>query len=208
MNVENLLRKLVICLLTVLWLKMAYDLVFDFGPDSARSWFGLHAVISMTCFALLISASNLYLLVHRDLCCVTDTLTKQKKAVIVIAFLSSLFGCWASPSVIKFVDMYFIIPGIIVLLIISTERETKRTNRLAILGLSLLLLIPNDACKNPQNWWWVKKLGLSPLTYAMPVNAMLLLTAKGGGKLISVMVYALVCMYFIACVYHRWTGGY
>src|SRR5215216_3344597 len=50
----------------------------------------------------------------------------------------------------------------------------------AVIGLmvvSLLMLIPNDNCSNPFNYWWIEKIGASPLMYVPNVYAALFVTS-------------------------------
>ncbi|HBL28350.1 MAG TPA: hypothetical protein DD490_16070 [Acidobacteria bacterium] len=51
-----------------------------------------------------------------------------------------------------------------------------------LFGLDLLLLVPNDACANPFNAWWIAHLGASPLMF-VPVLAASLF---GAGALLGV----------------------
>jgi hypothetical protein len=52
----------------------------------------------------------------------------------------------------------------------------SRTKTAAVTGLlvmALLTLIPNDNCYNPFNYWWIEKIGASPLMYAPNLYATL-----------------------------------
>jgi hypothetical protein len=195
-------------LLTILWLKLAYDVVFNFGPESAHSWFPLRAVVAICAFSLAFSLLNIFVLVHPDDCGSSLTVTKTRKALIVAAFLGSLFSCWSTETHMKAVDMYLIIPAIILLLILSFEESAWKEARYTLLALSILLLIPNDKCANPQNWWWLNNVGASPMTYIAPVNILLCLMTKAGDRTsVRVVCIILVTLYYMACVYHRF-GGY
>ncbi|MBI3150667.1 MAG: hypothetical protein HYZ21_00895 [Chloroflexi bacterium] len=50
----------------------------------------------------------------------------------------------------------------------------------AVIGLAimaLLTLIPNDNCSNPFNYWWIEKIGASPLMYTPNLYAVLFVTS-------------------------------
>ncbi len=207
-NASRWLRCVLFLLLTILWLKLAYDAVFNFGPESAHSWFPLRAVIAICAFSLVFSLLNIFVLVHPDDCGPSLTVTKTRKALIVTAFLGSLFSCWLTETPAKALDMYLIIPAIILLLILSSEESVRKETHYVLLALSILLLIPNDKCANPQNWWWLNKVGASPMTYIAPVNILLCLTTKAGDRTsVRVGCIILAALYYMACVYHRF-GGY
>jgi hypothetical protein len=209
----NLLRWLqfvLFLLLSILWLKLAYDVVFDFGPESAREWFPLRAVISICTASLAFSLLNIFALVHPDECDRSLAVTKTRKALITTAFLGSFFACWLAETLTKALDMYLIIPTIILLLILSSDSGFRKRTHYIFLALSIFLLIPNDKCANPQNWWWINKIGASPMTYVAPVNILLCLTTKVGDRTsVRVVCVILVALYYLACVYHRLgDGGY
>jgi hypothetical protein len=207
-NASAWLQQLLLLLLTTLWLKLAYDVVFNFGPESAREWFPLRAVIGVCSISLVFSALNVFLLLHPDDCRPSSTVTKPRKALIAAAFLGSLFSCRVTETVAKGVDMYLAIPVIILLLILSAETNARKATHYVLLGLSILLLIPNDKCANPQNWWWINQVGASPMTYTAPVNALLWLTTRAGNRAsVRIVCTTVVVLYYMACVYHRF-GGY
>lgn len=206
--VEQLVRKILLCLLTILWLKLAYDLIFNFGPESARSWFPSYVVISMSGFSLFLALFNIYALAYGERCRPSLTLPKTRKALIVAAFLASIFSCWSADTPTKFVDMYIIIPAIVLLIIVSPDDDVSARTRYVLLILSALLLLPNDKCENPQNWWWINNVGASPLTYVLPVNVLLYLTTEAADRVIVKIASVVVVMYYAACVYHRLVGGY
>jgi hypothetical protein len=203
------LQQLLLLVLTTLWLKLAYDVVFNFGPESARFWFPLRAVIAVCSISLVFSALNVFLLVHPDDCRPSSMLTKPRKALIAVAFLGSIFSCWLDETVAKALDIYLVIPAIILLLILSAEANARRATHYVMLGLSIFLLIPNDKCANPQNWWWINHVGASPMTYAAPVNALLCLTTRAGNRpSVRIVCTTVVVLYYVACVYHCCFGGY
>ncbi len=62
--------------------------------------------------------------------------------------------------------------------------------------LALLLLVPNDACANPFNTWWIARIGASPLMFVPNLYASLF----GAGVLLHVHPrWNLVCL-VAACV--------
>lgn len=193
-------------LLSVLWLKLAYDLIFNFGPESARSWFPRYVVAAMSAYSLFLICLNAYLLFSLSRVQSEPRLTSIKKSLIIAAFLGSLFSCTTAQTVAKFVDMYFIIPAIILIVAAASQGLLAPKTRHLLLSLSLLLLIPNDTCENPQNWWWVCNIGASPLTYVLPINVLLPLTTSTPRRPILVVILVVVTLYYLACVYHRLAG--
>lgn len=75
-----------------------------------------------------------------------------------------------------------------------------------LLCASLLLLIPNDKCRNAFNYWWIAKVGASPLTY-LPTMLVILFGITGlYGKnkyLISLIVYGLCASALFLAFGHR-----
>ena len=90
----------------------------------------------------------------------------------------------------------------------APEGPLPRWRHYFLLLLSALLLVPNDLCENPQNWWWVQHVGASPLTYAAAVNALILLTTRGPSRRITHAAWVLALLCYAAGVYHRLVGGY
>jgi len=193
-------------LLSVLWLKLAYDLIFNFGPESARRWFPPYAVVAMSAYSLFLVGLNVYLLLSTYRVQAEPRLTGMNKSLIIAAFLASLFSCTLAQTAAKFVDMYFVIPAIILIVAAVPRDQLTPKIRYLLLSLSLLLLIPNDTCENPQNWWWVCRVGASPLTYVPPINVLLPLTTSSPRRPVLVVILVVVVLYYLACVYHRLVG--
>jgi hypothetical protein len=63
-----------------------------------------------------------------------------------------------------------------------------------LLGLGVLLLIPNDACNNPFNEWWIARLGASPLMFVPNMFAIIFAVAALTGvyKRINTLALAAV----------------
>jgi len=205
---EKILYSVLYSLLGALWLKLAYDLIFNFGPESARSWFPPYAVVAMSTYSLFLVGLNVYLLVSTFRLQAEPRLTSTNKSLIIAAFLASLFSCTTARTVAKFVDMYFIIPAIILVVASASQDLLARRTRHLLLSLSLLLLIPNDTCENPQNWWWICRIGASPLTYVPPINILLPLTRGTPRRPVLIVILVVVALYYLASVYHRLVGGY
>jgi hypothetical protein len=134
------------------------------------------------------------------------TLARTRKALIVAALLAGIFSCWSSEIPTKFMDIYLVIPAMVLLIIVSPENNVLPRTRYTLLILSLFLLVPNDICGNPMNWWWINKVGASPLTYACPVNVLLLLTMKKANRAVAGIVSVLVVLYYLGALYHRLRG--
>lgn len=70
----------------------------------------------------------------------------------------------------------------------------KETGIFILLCSGILLLIPNDKCYNPFNYWWIDKIGSSPLTY-LPTMFVILFGITGlygeNQKLIVTILFGL-----------------
>jgi len=55
-------------------------------------------------------------------------------------------------------------------------RRMKHPATTGLMLISLLLLIPNDNCANPFNYWWIETIGASPLMYVPNMYAALFVT--------------------------------
>ncbi len=82
----------------------------------------------------------------------------------------------------------------------------KEVSILILLISSFLLLIPNDKCYNPFNYWWIDNVGASPLTY-LPTMLVILFGITGlYGKnkyLIITIVYGLSVAALFIAIGHR-----
>ena len=54
--------------------------------------------------------------------------------------------------------------------------QMKQPATLGLMLISLFLLIPNDSCANPFNYWWIETIGASPLMYVPNMYAALFVT--------------------------------
>jgi hypothetical protein len=72
-----------------------------------------------------------------------------------------------------------IVPFIVLFLYL---RGKKEVGIFILLVSSLLLLFPNDECNNPFNYWWISKIGASPLTYLPTMYAILFAVTGLYGK--------------------------
>lgn len=99
--------------------------------------------------------------------------------------------------------------GLLVLPLIAAMLYYNNKKELAIfllLVMSFALLIPNDKCRNPFNYWWIQKVGASPLTY-LP-TMFVTLFAIGGlyGKnkyLTTLIIYAMCAGALFLAIGHR-----
>ena len=69
----------------------------------------------------------------------------------------------------------------------------------ALIGLmfvSLLMLVPNDNCSNPFNYWWIDTVGASPLMYVPNLYAALFVTSGlyGARPKIAVFLTMGICL--------------
>jgi hypothetical protein len=75
----------------------------------------------------------------------------------------------------------------------------SRRSGTALLGvvlLGFLLLVPNDTCRNPFNYWWLSTLGASPLMFVPNMYAVLFAVAalQGVNPRFNTLVLAWVCL--------------
>lgn len=75
-----------------------------------------------------------------------------------------------------------------------------------MLIMGFLLLIPNDKCRNPFNYWWIQKVGASPLTYlpTLFVTLFVICGLYGRNKyLTTLIVYGLCASALFLAIGHR-----
>ena len=207
MKYRQLAYRVTLVLFSAVWAKLAVGLVFFFGPESAREWFGTRAIVAMVSFSIAVIFLNFYFLVkspQRP----TLKISRSSRAVIVVAFLGGIFACWDAGTTIKFFQIYIVVPAIIVLLASSPDLAMGRWYTTTIVTLSLILLWPGDTCENPANWWWLNKFGASPLTYLFPINVLGVLAYNNLGVVARFVVPLVVAVYFVGSVYHRFVQGY
>jgi hypothetical protein len=65
---------------------------------------------------------------------------------------------------------------------------------IGLLVMALLTLIPNDNCANPFNYWWIEKIGASPLMYTPNLYAALFVTSGLYGIRPKVALFLTVCI--------------
>jgi len=205
---EKRIRLALYVVLTFLWLKMAYDLLFAFGPESARYWFPLRAVLCETAMALFLAGFNIYLLARLEHQAGQLCMTTPKKLLVVAAFLAGMLSCMDTATRMKFLDMYVIIPVTTLLIVAWSKNMDRFAVRYVLMFLAALLLLPNDKCANPPNWWWINNVNASPLTYALPVNVQLYMTMRSTNKFVMVATLTVVVLYHAGCIFHRWIGRY
>lgn len=96
-----------------------------------------------------------------------------------------------------------VVPLIAGLLYFNSKKEIAI---LILLTSSFLLLIPNDKCYNPFNFWWIDNIGASPLTY-LPTMLVILFGITGlYGKnkyLIITILYGLSAAALFIAIGHR-----
>lgn len=64
-----------------------------------------------------------------------------------------------------------------ILTIIYTFTEMKTPAIAGLMVMALFIIIPNDDCANPFNYWWINTIGASPLMYAPNLYASLFVTS-------------------------------
>jgi hypothetical protein len=64
-----------------------------------------------------------------------------------------------------------------ILTVLYTFTKMKTSAIAGLMVMALFILIPNDDCANPFNYWWINTIGASPLMYAPNLYAILLVTS-------------------------------
>jgi hypothetical protein len=59
--------------------------------------------------------------------------------------------------------------------------QMKHPAMIGLMLISLMMLIPNDNCANPFNYWWIDTIGASPLMYVPNMYAALFVTCGLSG---------------------------
>lgn len=87
----------------------------------------------------------------------------------------------------------FLVSAGLAALYLSGRREEAI---LGLLVLNLLLLVPNDACRNPFNEWWIATVGASPLMFVPNLYASLFAVAAllGVRPRLNVAAVAAACL--------------
>ena len=189
-----------------LWAKLARDAFAFVG----NPWFPTRAAVALGVFGVLVALLDLALLLRPADARPTRRFSRFRKALVLAAFLGSLYGCWADETVFKALDIYVVIPAFVLIVVLAPEGRAPGAVRLLLLGLAVFLLLPNDLCWNPQNAWWVRKVGASPMTYAAPVNVYIVLaTAAGDRPVVRAACLVVTALVYAASVFHRLVpGGY
>ncbi|PCJ66300.1 MAG: hypothetical protein COA58_05865 [Bacteroidetes bacterium] len=97
-----------------------------------------------------------------------------------------------------------IAPFILSWLYLRKNKKSLAITLLLIIGF--LALIPNDGCNNQFNYWYVQRIGFSPLTYVPVVVNILLLTTSYFGKhkkLLTVLAFGVCIGCLIISFGHR-----
>lgn len=99
--------------------------------------------------------------------------------------------------------------GLLVLPVVAAMLYYNNKKEFAIfmlLVMSFLLLIPNDKCRNPFNYWWIQKVGASPLTYLPTMFVTLFAIAGLYGKnkyLTTLIIYGMCAGALFLAIGHR-----
>ncbi len=175
-----------ICLLSI---KATYDLTLEF--DVFPLWF----VPSFGCNFELIALS-LYLILQMWKITDHSQLLSGKQSIFLWLFMLLSFICTTSVHGfypfrsnvllgLPFVDQvmktnyiiaFFGITASAVLAVIYIFSNLKTPAVIGLLLMSLVMLIPNDNCYNPFNYWWIHTIGASPLMYTPNLYAILFVT--------------------------------
>jgi hypothetical protein len=72
--------------------------------------------------------------------------------------------------------------------------QMKHSAMIGLMLISLLMLIPNDNCANPFNYWWIDTIGASPLMYVPNMYAALFVTCGLYGVLPKSAGFLIICI--------------
>lgn len=99
--------------------------------------------------------------------------------------------------------------GLLITPLLALILYYKISNKIGVfvlLSLSILLLLPNDKCYNPFNYWWIEKFGASPLTY-LPTMFVILFSVTGfygkNKNLIITIIYGMSAAALFVSIGHR-----
>src|SRR5215211_2313131 len=190
MNIIKILLTVIFVSAGLLSIKAAYDLTAE--SDIFPVWF-------VPSFVLVIIA-----LISLSLYFVFQAWKRQEQAhlltgkqsiflwiFMILSFISttSVHGFypfhrhvfWILPAVDSVMKINYVIAvtGLIACIVFASMYLFSPIKALAVTGLmmaTLLLLIPNDNCANPFNYWWVKTIGASPLMYVPNMYAAMFVT--------------------------------
>ncbi len=174
----------------ILWLKTLYD-ISQYHTVNPRFSFPPIFNILFVVGALLNIALSAYVLKG---IWNADTELQPRRDVWTYIFLLAIPLTVLCVSPVCYIGNIFIAPYLssaiirIALLIVPFIafflylRGKKEAGIFILLVSSLLLLFPNDECFNPFNYWWIRKVGASPLTYLPVMYAILFAVAGLYGK--------------------------
>jgi hypothetical protein len=189
-EVVKALLRLVFVSTAALSIKAAYDI--SEHAEIFPAWFMPGFTLSISA---LIALSLYFLLQTRKTESHLSRLTRKQSAFLWIAMMLS-FICTASvhgfypfhrnvllilPAVDSVMKINYAI-GLIGFLACAVFAgmylfgHAKAPAIVGLLSISLMMLIPNDNCRNPFNYWWIDTIGASPLMYVPNLYAALFVT--------------------------------
>lgn len=172
-------------------IKAAYDLTIH--SDLFPGWF----VPSFTVAVSILIAVSLYFVLQVWKRQNSAPLISSRQSILLWILMLLSFVCTTSvhgfypfrtdllsflPALDPVLKLNFVIAavGLLVCVALAGFYIFGQVKLPAVIGLmivSLLMLIPNDNCANPFNYWWIEKIGASPLMYVPNVYAALFVTS-------------------------------
>ncbi len=190
LGVTKMLLLIILEITCVLSIKAAYDVAanFDVFPVWFAPGFGLAVSVLI--------APSLYFVFQMWKMEGVSHLLSGKQSILLWIWMPLSFVCttavhgfypfrlkvfsmlpWVNP-VMKINDVVaafgFVTSVVLAGVYIFTRLKTPAGIGLAI--MALLILIPNDNCSNPFNYWWIDTIGASPLMYTPNLYAVLFVT--------------------------------
>jgi hypothetical protein len=180
-NNTNIIKVLLLTVFTAasaLSIKATYDLL---GSDIFPVWFVPGFILTI----IILISMSLYFVFQISKRPEHGRLLASKQSIslwtiMILSFISttSVHGFypfhrnvfWILPTVDSMMKINYavVVVGLFACIVFAGIYLYSPMKHLAVMGLmmiALLLLIPNDNCANPFNYWWIKTIGASPLMY-------------------------------------------
>ena len=186
-NITKVLLLTVFASACTLSIKAAYDLAKD--STIFPVWFVPGFILGI----VVLIALSLYFVFQTWKIGDHSHLLTSKKSVSLWAFMLLSFICTTSvhgfypfrsdilsmlpafDPVLK-INFAIVALGFIIAIALASTYFFSQMKLTAVIGLmimAVLMLIPNDNCANPFNYWWIEKVGASPLMYVPNLYAAL-----------------------------------
>ena len=202
-NLNKILFRLLFITISILWLKCIWDILhaYEIWDDASFPlWFNILFIGA----GLAIIPFALWCTTKLHLTSETRKLDYLLWASIPLVLLCVCPVCYRGNILQSGYEistylrrLLLVAPVILGILYFGLKKKSLAITLLLVIGF--ISLIPNDGCNNQFNYWYVKRIGLSPLMYVPVVMNILLLTAAYFGKNKRLMT-ALAFLVCIGCL--------